>query len=414
MLQGILAARYVLISAAAFCLRGARCSYWRLPAATRTTPPEPHEHHEAGRRAREPLRTARDRGRSRPREAAATRGLLRIRARGGDTLLLRHVNAAFNCCPGEITAEISISNDTITIVERESQPGCHCLCLYDLEYRFENIEAGTYTIIFIEPYTNRSGRTAARDDRSVRLSLGHLLRRTHRRIRGAPEAPRSRMECSCRRTDCTLREARPRRRNSTFPATCRAPIGRYSGAERVLVLDHINAAFNCCPGDIGADIRIAERHDHDRRARGAVDVRLQLSLHAVFRDPESRAALVHDPIRRALRAARRRAPGIPGGPRGHSEGSGLRVPAALSLGIPGHDGGGQGEARRHAQGDPRAHRHALRAAGTANAGTSGSAPSRAAGVWEYLIYSTATVDTALLKYLVSQIQRVQRGLQPAL
>ncbi len=73
---------------------------------------------------------------------------------GGDTLLLTHVNAAFNCCPGDITAEISFDNDTITIVERESESACRCLCLYDLEYRFENIEAGTYTIRFIEPYKN--------------------------------------------------------------------------------------------------------------------------------------------------------------------------------------------------------------------------------------------------------------------
>ena len=72
-------------------------------------------------------------------------------------LLLTHVNAAFNCCPDDLTAHITVVGDTITIREREvSARPCSCLCLYDLNYRFKNVEPGTYTLTFVEPYANGS------------------------------------------------------------------------------------------------------------------------------------------------------------------------------------------------------------------------------------------------------------------
>jgi hypothetical protein len=67
-------------------------------------------------------------------------------------LRLKHINAAFNCCPGDITADISIANDTITIVEREEQSMCDCSCLYDLEFEIGNLEPRAYAIRIVEPY----------------------------------------------------------------------------------------------------------------------------------------------------------------------------------------------------------------------------------------------------------------------
>ena len=67
-------------------------------------------------------------------------------------LILTHVNAAFNCCPGEISADAQIRGDTITIVEHESARACHCTCLYDLEYRIPEMPRQTYTIKIKEPY----------------------------------------------------------------------------------------------------------------------------------------------------------------------------------------------------------------------------------------------------------------------
>ena len=72
------------------------------------------------------------------------------------TLMLTHVNSGFNCCPGELTADITISNNKITIEEHEEVAGCHCNCLYDIEYRIDNLSAGVYTIEIITPYVDET------------------------------------------------------------------------------------------------------------------------------------------------------------------------------------------------------------------------------------------------------------------
>ena len=71
---------------------------------------------------------------------------------GQGVLSLKHVNAGFNCCPGEIVAEIIIENSTIIIKERELAGLCDCLCLFDVDYSIENLEPDEYTIIVVEPY----------------------------------------------------------------------------------------------------------------------------------------------------------------------------------------------------------------------------------------------------------------------
>jgi hypothetical protein len=69
-----------------------------------------------------------------------------------NTLILRHINAGFNCCPGDVTAEIEFKGNIITITEREQEQGCHCLCLFDLDYELVNLAPGVYTLRIIEPY----------------------------------------------------------------------------------------------------------------------------------------------------------------------------------------------------------------------------------------------------------------------
>ena len=71
---------------------------------------------------------------------------------GTNTLVLRHINAGFNCCPGKITAEIYFHSSLITITEREQDQGCDCLCLFDLDYELVNLLPGVYTLRIIEPY----------------------------------------------------------------------------------------------------------------------------------------------------------------------------------------------------------------------------------------------------------------------
>lgn len=74
---------------------------------------------------------------------------------GDSVLLIRHINAGFNCCPDLLTAVISIVNNTISITEEELliSGGCRCLCLFDLDYKIRNLPPGEYRIVVIEPYT---------------------------------------------------------------------------------------------------------------------------------------------------------------------------------------------------------------------------------------------------------------------
>lgn len=170
---------------------------------------------------------------------------------GVGVLSLRHANAGFNCCPGEITADITIVNSVITIVESEAQSGCHCLCLFDLDYEFEDLDPGTYTIRVVEPYAD------AEDDPLVcTIDLS------------------GEVEGNC----CVDRDHYPWDTGSQG-----GPVGEligYSGCkamlidgsdeefadidcieyeyinDNVLLLTHINAGFNCCPEEITADIII--------------------------------------------------------------------------------------------------------------------------------------------------------------
>ena len=62
-------------------------------------------------------------------------------------LYLNHQNVLFNCCPGELGADISVDGNTITIKEYETEQGCKCICTYDLSYEIGPLTEGMmYTI----------------------------------------------------------------------------------------------------------------------------------------------------------------------------------------------------------------------------------------------------------------------------
>jgi hypothetical protein len=67
-------------------------------------------------------------------------------------LTLKHINAGFNCCPGKITADISINSEAIIINEKEQEAGCHCDCLFDIDYEIKNLDSWTFRIVVVEPY----------------------------------------------------------------------------------------------------------------------------------------------------------------------------------------------------------------------------------------------------------------------
>jgi hypothetical protein len=67
-------------------------------------------------------------------------------------LLLNHINSAFNCCPGNITANINFINDTIIIETIEEKAQCDCICLFDLNYQMKNLKSEIYYIMIKEQY----------------------------------------------------------------------------------------------------------------------------------------------------------------------------------------------------------------------------------------------------------------------
>ncbi|NIM15820.1 MAG: hypothetical protein GTO45_27835 [Candidatus Aminicenantes bacterium] len=71
---------------------------------------------------------------------------------GSGKLILRHINAGFNCCPGEITATIEFNGNLVIITEAEAEQACRCNCLFDLDFEINNLSPGQYTIRIIEPY----------------------------------------------------------------------------------------------------------------------------------------------------------------------------------------------------------------------------------------------------------------------
>jgi hypothetical protein len=93
-------------------------------------------------------------------ELAASRGeeptdqdCLEYNYDGQSVLRLKHVNAGFNCCPDSLMAAFHISVGQIIIDEAELLiNGCHCLCLYDLNYEITGIDPGEYSIRVNQPY----------------------------------------------------------------------------------------------------------------------------------------------------------------------------------------------------------------------------------------------------------------------
>ena len=65
---------------------------------------------------------------------------------GHGNLRLKHINAAFNCCPGTISADIIIEPGEILIKEKESEAICDCNCLFDVDYEIINLKPGVYRI----------------------------------------------------------------------------------------------------------------------------------------------------------------------------------------------------------------------------------------------------------------------------
>jgi hypothetical protein len=168
---------------------------------------------------------------------------------GKGVLRVTHVNAAFNCCPNKISAEITVEDRVIRIVEEEDlEHPCDCDCLYDVEYEFLDIEPGTYDIHVVEPYLPEG-------DEPLSFAID---------LQAAPSD-----------TLCVARHGYPwpgdgEPHGSFVGATgCKGGAGasrrdsldcvawRWDGIS-TLNITHVNAAFNCCPDSLGGGVSVSD------------------------------------------------------------------------------------------------------------------------------------------------------------
>lgn len=69
-----------------------------------------------------------------------------------NVLTISRINAAFNCCPEKISADLKVAGDTLIIIEREKSSLCDCNCLYDLDYSITGVRKDKWIIQVVEPY----------------------------------------------------------------------------------------------------------------------------------------------------------------------------------------------------------------------------------------------------------------------
>lgn len=77
---------------------------------------------------------------------------------GNHKLTVKHVNAGFNCCPGELSCSFSMISDTIVIKESEQSALCNCNCLFDMDMEISGVNAGKYQVKVVEPYAEDMDR----------------------------------------------------------------------------------------------------------------------------------------------------------------------------------------------------------------------------------------------------------------
>ncbi len=163
---------------------------------------------------------------------------------GVGTLNITHVNAAFNCCPGDLSATITVEDGLILIVEAESQPACHCLCLYDVEYEITDLPPGEYTIRIAELYTIESDPALEVDvNLYTRPSGVTCLDRDHYPwdIGVIQDNPYGLL---LNASDC--KDFVDNGAIEVIPSTKDCVDYDFDG-ESTLRLTHLNAGFNCCP-----------------------------------------------------------------------------------------------------------------------------------------------------------------------
>ena len=62
-------------------------------------------------------------------------------------LYVTHRDVIFNCCPGELKADVNTEGNQITVGEWSTEDECDCLCTFDLSYEIGPlVEGATYSL----------------------------------------------------------------------------------------------------------------------------------------------------------------------------------------------------------------------------------------------------------------------------
>ena len=70
-----------------------------------------------------------------------------FKACDGGYLSVNHVNAMFNCAPGELKIEATIDGNVIRILETEETSLANCICPYDLYCEVGPLGNGDYEVV---------------------------------------------------------------------------------------------------------------------------------------------------------------------------------------------------------------------------------------------------------------------------
>ena len=65
----------------------------------------------------------------------------------GNSIILTHLSASYNCCPDDIEVTLSHEGNYLSLQEREIVPApCDCLCCYNITTEIGGLVPGEYTI----------------------------------------------------------------------------------------------------------------------------------------------------------------------------------------------------------------------------------------------------------------------------
>ncbi|MCD4652408.1 hypothetical protein K8T06_00560 [bacterium] len=86
------------------------------------------------------------------RSSSPTSDCITFQYDGRGHLVMEHINAGLNCCPGPFSNILfEINGNEIVIDERHLETRCKCECLFDLTFEFVKLQADQYRVIVKEP-----------------------------------------------------------------------------------------------------------------------------------------------------------------------------------------------------------------------------------------------------------------------